>query len=161
MKRLIALLALLVSVGVFAQDKSADAIILRNDASFTVTGKNEAVYKNTIEVFLTKKASYCADFSCVVNKGSTKLVSFSGEVTDATGKTTKVKKKDLVYTEYSEGLSDSFQTWMYSPDILQYPAKVTYTYEKQYTDAVLGYDSFLPLPFPPEPQCCPRGIPPA
>ena len=147
MKRLIALLALLVSVGVFAQDKSADAIILRNDASFTVTGKNKAVYKNTIEVFLTKKASYCADFSCVVNKGSTKLVSFSGEVTDATGKTTKVKKKDLVYTEYSEGLSDSFQTWMYSPDILQYPAKVTYTYEKQYTDAVLGYDSFLPLPF--------------
>lgn len=56
MKRLIALLALLVSVGVFAQDKSADAIILRNDASFTVTGKNKAVYKNTIEIFLTKKA---------------------------------------------------------------------------------------------------------
>lgn len=39
MKRLISLFALLISVSVFAQDKSADAIILRNDASFTVTGK--------------------------------------------------------------------------------------------------------------------------
>mgnify|MGYP005754775241 CR=1 FL=1 len=55
MKRLISLLALLVSVSVFAQDKSADAIILRNDASFTVTGKNKAVYKNTIEIFLLRR----------------------------------------------------------------------------------------------------------
>lgn len=55
MKRLISLLALLISVSVFAQDKSADAIILRNDASFTVTGKNKAVYKNTIEFFLLRR----------------------------------------------------------------------------------------------------------
>lgn len=55
MKRLISLLALFISVSVFAQDKSADAIILRNDASFTVTGKNKAVYKNTIEIFLLRR----------------------------------------------------------------------------------------------------------
>ncbi len=130
-----------------AKEIAGAAIIVRNDAAFTVTDKTHAIYKRTVEMRITENGKRYASFSCQVNNGSSKLKSFSGVIKDADGKITKIKKSDLRYTEYSEGLADSFGTWFYSPDIIHYPATVTYTYEKQYADAILGYDAFVPQPY--------------
>ncbi len=130
-----------------AEEMTGDAVIIRNDASFTVTDKNNAVYKSTVEIRITEKGKRYASFSCTVNNGSSKLKSFSGVIKDARGKVHKIKKSDLRYTEYSQGLADSYGTWFYSPSIIHYPATITYTYEKQYTDAILGCDPFVPLPY--------------
>lgn len=147
MKQAILILALAISAPLAAQQLTADAVIVRNDASFTVKDKTHAVYKQTTETILTEKGKMYGAFSCSVNNGSTKLKSFSGEIKDATGKVRKIKKSDLTYSEYSEGLADSYGTWFYAPTIINYPATVTYTYEKEYNDAVLGYDPFVPLPY--------------
>ena len=145
MKHLLLILSVCCPLSAHARQMTSDAVIMRNDASFTVTDKTHATYRHTIEIMVTEKGKSHASFSCSVNNGSTKLKSFSGEIKDATGKVTKIKKSDLRFTEYSEGLADSYMTWYYSPSIVHYPAKVTYTFEKQYSDAILGYDPFVPL----------------
>lgn len=148
MRELLLILAVAIGAPLAAQQKAADAVIVRNDASFTVKDKTHAVYKQTIETILTtEKAERYGAFFCSVNNGSTRLKSFSGEIKDARGKVRKIKKSDLAYSEYSEGLADSYGTWLYAPTIISYPATVTYTFEKEYTDAVLGYDPFVPLPY--------------
>ena len=144
---LILTLAAVVQMPLTAQQKEADAVIVRNDASFTVKDKTHAIYRQTVEMRLTENGGKYGVFSCSVNNGSTRLKSFSGEIKDARGKVRKIKKSDLVYSEYSEGLADSYGTWLYAPTIISYPATVTYTFEKEYTDAVLGYDPFVPLPY--------------
>lgn len=137
----------LLTLPLAAEQTGPDVVILRNDARFTVKDKTHATYSKTIEMQINDKGKGYADFFCSVNNGSTKLKSFSGEIKDATGKVVKIKKSDLRYTEYSEGLADSYGTWYYSPTILYYPATVTYSFEKQYSDAILGYDPFVPMPF--------------
>jgi len=124
-----------------------DAVIVRNESVFTVISRDKAVYRQEIEILITKEDSHYADFSCSINNESTKLTAFSGTIKQADGKTIKVKKRNLSFSEYSEGLADSYTTWYYSPEINSYPATVTYSYEKQYTDAILRYDSFIPLPY--------------
>jgi hypothetical protein len=146
MKRGLFLILGIISLPLCAQQVN-DAVIIRNDAVFTVISRDKAVYRHEMEILVTKKGSRCADFTCSVNNECSKLTSFSGTVRQADGKTTKIKKKDLSFTEYSEGLADSFTTWYYSPEIKSYPATVTYSYEEKYTDAILGYNSFIPLPF--------------
>ncbi len=146
MKRCFLFLFGLLSLPLYA-NQADDAVIIRNEAVFTVISRDKAVYKHEIEILVTKKGSRFADFSCSVNNGSTKLTAFSGTIKQADGKTIKVKKRNLSFTEYSEGLADSYTTWYYSPEINSYPAIVTYSYEKQYTDAILRYDSFIPLPY--------------
>lgn len=144
---LILTLAAVVQMPLTAQQKEADAVIVRNEASFTVKDKTHAIYRQTVEMRLTENGGKYGVFSCSVNNGSTRLKSFSGEIKDARGKVRKIKKSDLTFSEYSEGLADSYGTWLYAPTIISYPATVTYTYEKEYTDAVLGYDPFVPLPY--------------
>lgn len=146
MKRLLLILGLALSLPLISKEAD-DAIILRNDASYTVISRDKAIYKEEIEILVTKDRKNIASFSCSVNKGSSKLTFFSGTIKDANGKITKLKKRDLSYSEYSEGLSDSYGTWYYTPDIIHYPAVVSYTYEKQYTDAILCYTSFVPMPY--------------
>lgn len=147
MKKVILILALAIATPLAAQHKTSDAVIVRNDASFTVKDKTHAVFKQTVKIILTEKGKRYGAFSCSVNNGSTKLKSFSGEIKDAGGKVRKIKKSDLAYSEYSDGLADSYGTWFYAPTVINYPASFTYTYEKEYTDAVLSYDPFVPLPY--------------
>ena len=130
-----------------AQQASA-AILTRNDASFRYEDMTHALYTRTYSMTVTGKDSddYLS-FSCNVNNGSTKLKSFSGEIKEATGKTRKIKKSDLQYTEYSEGLADSYGAYFYSPTVTSYPATVTYSYEIAYSDAVLSFPPFNPLPY--------------
>lgn len=148
MRKLLLILAVIIQTTLAAGQTTADAVIVRNNASFTVKDKTHAVYRQTIETILTsEKGEKYGTFLCSVNNGSTRLKSFSGEIRDARGKVRKIKKSDLIYSEYSEGLADSYGTWLYAPTIISYPVTVTYTYEKEYTDAVLGYDPFVPLPY--------------
>ena len=146
MRRLLFILGLALTLPLHSKETD-DAIILRNNASYTVISRDKAIYKEEIEILVTKEGKRFANFSCSVNNGSSKLTSFSGTIKDANGKITKLKKRDLSYSEYSEGLSDSYGTWYYTPDIIHYPATVSYTYEKQYTDAILCYTSFVPMPY--------------
>ena len=135
------------AAGAGAQQASA-AILTRNDASFRYEDMTHALYTRTYSMTVTGKDSddYLS-FSCNVNNGSTKLKSFSGEIKEATGKTRKIKKSDLQYTEYSEGLADSYGAYFYSPTVTSYPATVTYSYEIAYSDAVLSFPPFNPLPY--------------
>lgn len=123
MRRLLLILSVCCPLSAHARQMTADAVILRNDATFTVTDKTHASYRHTIEFMVTEKGKRRAAFSCSVNNGSTKLKSFSGEIKDATGKVTKIKKSDLRFTEYSDGLADSYATWYYSPNIVHYRRK--------------------------------------
>lgn len=125
-----------------------EARLLRNDAIFEYGGPTRATYSRSFTILIPDKAhSRYALFSCDVNNGRTKLKSFSGEVTEGSGKPRKLKRSDLEYTEYSDGLADSYGTYYFSPGINSYPATVTYSYEISYTDAVLGMVPFEPLPF--------------
>ena len=146
MKRLFILLLGILSQPLYSQQIN-DATIIRNDAVFTVTSRDKATYKHEIEILVTKKGTHYADFSCSVNNGCSKLTSFFGTIKQADGKTTKIRKKDLSFSEYSEGLADSYKTWYYTPEIKCYPATITYSYETQYTDAIIAYKSFIPLPY--------------
>lgn len=100
MRRLLLILSVCCPLSAHARQMTADAVILRNDATFTVTDKTHASYRHTIEFMVTEKGKRRAAFSCSVNNGSTKLKSFSGEIKDATGKVTKIKKSDNIPTAW-------------------------------------------------------------
>ncbi len=142
------MLTFCLGISVFAQKPSDTAVLLANDAVFDYKGPTQATYSRTFTIMIPdKSAEKYSVFSCDVNNGRTKLKSFSGEIEDATGKKKKLKKADLKYTEFSEGLADSYGTFYYSPTLTSYPSTITYSYEISYSDAVLSFIPFEPLPF--------------
>lgn len=78
---------------------------------------------------------------------STTLASFNGEVCYAAGgKTKKIKKGDLLRSEYSAMLATDAYHFFYSPSPASYPFTVTYEWTVHCTDAVLCLDVFWPQP---------------
>ena len=149
MKKSVFIILMTVSlVQMVSAQTSREARLVRNDAVFEYGGPTRATYSHSYTIMIPDKAhERYALFSCYVNNGRTKLKSFSGEVSEGSGKPRKLKRSDLEYTEYSEGLADSYGTYYLSPTINSYPATVTYSYEISYSDAVLSMTPFEPLPF--------------
>ena len=130
-----------------AAQMTPGATLLSNDSWFDYKDATHATYTRTWTILLDERADDFGVFMCSVNNGSTRLKSFSGEITEPSAKPRKLKKADLKYTEYSEGLADSYGTYFYSPTITSYPATITYSYTLDYFDAILGFPPFVPLPF--------------
>lgn len=147
MRRTLFFLALCLALEASARNDGG-VTLLKNDAKFEYTDPTHALYTHTYTLlFQEGDADGIALFSCTVNNGRTRLKSFSGEIIESSGKPRKLKRTDLSYTEYSEGLADSYGTYFFSPGITSFPATVTYSYEIAYSDAVLSFEPFLPLPF--------------
>lgn len=78
---------------------------------------------------------------------ATNLASFSGEMNYARGgKPQKIKKSQLLRTEYSSMLATDAYRYIYTPSPASYPFTVTYEWTVRSTDAVLCLDVFWPQP---------------
>lgn len=78
---------------------------------------------------------------------STTLSAFSGEITYADGRRSKrVKKGELIRSEYSHELATDAYRYVYSPTPSAYPCTVTYEWTERSTDAVLCLSVFAPQP---------------
>lgn len=78
---------------------------------------------------------------------TTTLASFSGEISYAAdGKPKKIKKGQLLRTEYSSMLATDAYRFIFTPSPANYPFTITYDWTVRSTDAVLCLDVFWPQP---------------
>lgn len=78
---------------------------------------------------------------------TTTLASFSGEISYAAdGKPKKIKKGQLLRTEYSSMLATDAFRYIFTPSPASYPFTITYDWTVRSTDAVLCLDVFWPQP---------------
>lgn len=131
-----------------AQDNlSSNAYSIIQDASTEIicTSPTDAVLKERKVIqIVDEKGKKEASFACSCNKFTT-LRKFSGEVTDGQGKIIrKIKKNELLRSEYSTELATDYYLYYYDYTPPQYPITVTYEWEVKYDDGLIGYPLFIP-----------------
>ena len=94
---------------------------------------------------LDKRGLSAAELHITLNKGQSSLGRFSGSLTDSHGVVVrKIKKSDLVYSEYSDMLADDACNYFYTCESPNYPFTVTYEWEEKYSDGIVGLPVFAP-----------------
>lgn len=143
--RLIALLLLSLSfLAVCAQDatinKDVTTVVCRSDESMTINTHREITIHN-------KQAEDLAGFGVALERKAVELGAFSGIITDANGKVLKkVKKSDLVMSEYSSNFKTNAYSMSFDYTPPQFPVHVTYDYTLEFSNLVVTFGSLDPLP---------------
>lgn len=108
--------------------------------------KTEMVCKERrVITVLDKRGLAAADLHISLNKGLSTLGRFSGSMTDSQGTLLrKIKKGDLVYTEYSEMLADDACSYFYTCEPPHYPFTVTYEWEEKHSNGIAWLPAFVP-----------------
>lgn len=102
-------------------------------------------HKKVVQVNNERGLAYAA-FAIGCDNATT-LSSFSGEISYAAdGKPKKIKKAQLLRTEYSSMLATDAYRYIYTPSPASYPFTITYEWTVRSTDAVLCFDVFWPQP---------------
>ena len=97
---------------------------------------------------LNSNAQWAANWHIGLDK-NTKLVDFSGMLSDMNGRILrKIKKSDLKSTQLSEGMSDDITTRYLDLTPPSYPCMLTFTVRVKKVDGVLSYPVFCPITRP-------------
>lgn len=144
MKRLSYLLLSLCALVANAQDatvnKDVTTVVCKSLSEATITHHTEITINN-------KQADQLACFGVGLEHKSIELTSFSGVITDASGKVLKkVKKSDLQMSEYSSNFKTNAYSMSYEYTPNQFPVHVTYDYTMEFSDFVATFSSIAPLP---------------
>lgn len=148
-KRYLGILLLLSgSFAVQAQtDLNRNAYSIVQDATTEIVCESptNALRKESYTItILNEKGRDEAHFYCMCDKFSS-LRKFSGEITDASGKVIrKIKKSDLLMTEYSSGLTSDDYMYVYECNLPRYPLTVKYEWEVKHKDGWIAYPNFVP-----------------
>ncbi len=157
MKKLFYLLLICPVLQVVAQDyptsaindslvQNADAVVRHYESVFVQTDMNNATHKITeIVTILNEDGKYHGSVVIYLDKFRD-LKSFSGIVTDASGKTIKkIGKKDLTTMAYSSHIASDDQYSFYEYQPTGYPFTVRYEYEVKLKNGVPYYPRFVPI----------------
>lgn len=136
------------SLPLHAQDltKNAYSIIKNHQITIVCKSKTQSLNKESLTItILNEKGLEAAEFVCNCNQFNS-LKSFSGELFNASGKRVrKIKKSDLQRTEYSgSALSTDNYFFFYECNYPVYPFTVTYEWETECNNGVIGFTPFSP-----------------
>lgn len=126
-------------------NRNAYSIVQDATTEIVCESPTSALRKESYTItILNEKGRNEAHFYCMCDKFSS-LRKFSGEITDANGKVIrKIKKSDLMMTEYSSGLTSDDYTYVYECNLPRYPLTVKYEWEVKYKDGLIAYPNFIP-----------------
>lgn len=121
------------------------SIVRDSQVEMICKSATQAVKKESYSVtVLSPKGLAAASFTCVCDMFRS-LQKFSGEITDASGRTVrKIKKSDLSKSEYSSDFSSDDYFYYYECNLPSYPFTVHYEWEIKYSDNLIGYPAFWP-----------------
>ncbi|MDO4163642.1 MAG: DUF3857 domain-containing protein [Bacteroides sp.] len=124
---------------------NAYSVVEEAATDIVCTSPTEAVRKERLSITVfSEKGKDDANFYCPCNDFCT-LRKFAGTISDANGNVIrKIKKNELQSSEYSTEMAsdDYFYYFNYSPS--RYPFTVTYEWEMEYDDGLIGFPSFIP-----------------
>ena len=126
--------------------KNADAVVRYSETVFVQTDMNNATHKVTEIITVLNEDGKAFGHVVVSLDKFRDLKSFSGKVTDASGKVIKkVSKKDLTTTAYSPHIAsdDKYSYYEYQPS--KYPYTVHYEYEVKIKNGISYYPVFAPI----------------
>ncbi len=126
--------------------KNADAVVRYYESDFVQTDMNNATHKITKVVSVLNEDGKEHGMIVVYLDKFRDLKSFSGIVTDASGKVIKkIAKKDLTTIAYSSHIAsdDKYSYYDYQPS--GYPFTVRYEYEVKISDGLPYYPKFIPV----------------
>ena len=126
---------------------NADAVIRTYEAEFIYKNKTSGIYKEKkIITILNKEGAVYASFGDFENMFRA-LNKFTGTFYDKNGKKiSRITKKDLLRTEYFDGLASDAASFFSNSPIGIYPYTVCYEKEVVFKGGLLGFPSFFPLP---------------
>ena len=109
------------------------------------TTKNMVCKRKRVVTVLHEKGKETANFHSSYNEKMSALRKFKGIVMDSNGRVIReIKKSDLMRTEYSKELASDVFHYIYEYFPSQYPYTISYEWEENYMDAILGFPVFLP-----------------
>ncbi len=126
--------------------KNADAVVRYGEYIFEQTDVNNATYKVTEVITVLKETGKSHGHFIAYLDQFRELKSFSGSMTDASGKVVKkAGKKDLTATAYSQHMAsdDKYSYYEYQPT--GYPYTVRYEYEIKMKNGIYHYPYFTPV----------------
>ena len=125
--------------------ENAFSVVVSNDIEYVCESNRSGVKKESITItILSDKGRREADFMVQCDKFNS-LRKFSGEVFDRTGKSIrKIKRTDLLMTEYSSGLFTDDYRYFYECSAPSYPFTVKYEWEIKCKDGILSFPVFVP-----------------
>ena len=121
------------------------ATVRESVVEYECTGANTGVMRcrSVIEIH-NQHGEHMGRWSVQCSDRTRELRKFEGLVVDAHGVTTKVKKGDLSYSEYTEALSSNDHYYYYAPRTKAYPITVTYQWEMTCSSHIV-YPVFAPI----------------
>jgi hypothetical protein len=135
-------------VGTISEDlkKDAFAVVRESSQSYIQQDERNGVYRSTVVItILSDKGDDFSGF-IVYEDNNDELKSFSGEVFDAAGKSTKkIGKKDLTTTALSANLATDSKRTFYNYNAPSYPYTIKYVYELKNKNGLLSYPPFDPI----------------
>lgn len=136
--------AVSLSSSIFAQTTT----ILESFSQFECHGVNSGTFSKHISLRIDNKRGLSdGNFVCSCSPYRN-LKKFAGTIHDANGKVVKkIKRSDLVRTEYSSSLASDDYSLYYEAEVpASYPITVTYDWEVDYSHHLNSYPSFFPIP---------------
>ena len=126
--------------------KNADAVVRHYESVFVQTDLNNATHKVTETITVLKEDGKKNGYIEIYLDKFRDLKSFSGKVTDASGKTIKkIKKNDLTPSAYSNEMASDFKVFYYQYQPSKYPYTIQYDYEIKIKNGVSRYPVFVPV----------------
>ena len=128
----------------FSQGKSG-AIILKDDARFTMTSLSEGSLSRTVSVTVFDEKGETAAVFSEYTGPTTILSSFYGEIEEPGVGVRKIKKKDVVSVSLATGLAEDGFMSVFKPSTKKYPFTVTYSYSIQYKKGFAVFPPYCPV----------------
>ncbi|MDR3286380.1 MAG: DUF3857 and transglutaminase domain-containing protein [Prevotellaceae bacterium] len=126
--------------------KNSNAVIRFSSTEFVYNDIKSATETHIFVItVLNKQGDDLSRFIYYGDKFRT-LKSFSGEIYDKDGKSTrKIKRSEMRESEYSEGLASDAKLYSLEPQTSYYPYTVKYEYEIGWKNGILRFPSFMPI----------------
>ena len=126
--------------------KNADAVVRYFESVFEQTDINNATHKVTEIITVLKEDGKEHGHVVVFLDKFRDLKSFSGKVTDASGKVIKkIGKKDLTTSAWSSEMASDNKYSYYEYQPAKYPYTVRYEYEVKIKNGIAYYPKFVPV----------------
>lgn len=147
MIRYLSILAfLLIPVLSYGQEYIAE--VLESTESFQMKSVSSGTFRVHYKVKINKESATSLGRIAIYVDSDKSLSSFSGSITDPSGKLyRKLKKQDLDIKALSEEMADDNFVYYYRP-VLQVPYIVEYDYELTYKRGVPAFPAFFPVTSP-------------
>ena len=149
MKKFLLLAVLFLGLKVYSQEVHLySAQILEVKEKFDMKSVSSGTYSVYKRVFVTKESADLERAVTIFTDGDRYLSSFSGTVTNSSGKVIKkLKKQDLEQRALAQELADDSYIYYYQVEA-PYPFILEYEYEVTYRRGVLSFPAFIPVNAP-------------